>query len=57
MDGEVIGQMHAIEFVTDGKQEECDDRQPGTYLTIRVPDGTAWTAGTVIIRYTEGVNN
>jgi hypothetical protein len=56
MDGEVIGEVYAVEFVADDKRED-GDRQPGTYVTIRVPDGSAWSAGTVIIRYTDSAKN
>lgn len=57
MDGEVIGKVYSVEFVSDDMKADDDERLPGTYVTIRVPDGAAWTAGTVIIRYTEGANN
>lgn len=56
MDGEVIGQVYSVEFVSDDVRAGDDDRTPGTYVTIRVPDGTAWSGGTVIVRYAEAPN-
>lgn len=48
MEGEIIGQMAAVEFVEDDDEE---GREAGTYITIRVPDGHAWRAGAVVVRY------
>lgn len=48
---QIIGDVYSVEFVVDGEQEDDDDRDPGTYVTVRVPDGTAWTPGTVLLRY------
>ncbi len=44
----IVGQMAAVEFVEEDDEEE---RTPGTYITIRVPEGLAWKAGAVAVRY------
>jgi hypothetical protein len=44
---EVVGVLHAIEFVP-----ENDERDAGTYITIRVDDpDLRWSAGRVALRY------
>lgn len=44
---EATGVVHSVEFVS-----ENVDREPGTYVTIRVDDPEVrWSAGRVAVRY------
>ena len=47
--GEITGHLSCVEFVGDHDE---DERQPGTYVTIRVDDpNMRWAAGRVVIKY------
>lgn len=49
---EVTGTLSCVEFVIDGEQENDDEREPGTYVTVRIDDPhLRWSAGRVALRY------
>lgn len=50
----VIGTLYSVEFLNEETMEEGEDRKPGTYITIRVPDNTNWGPGKVSVRYVGG---
>lgn len=53
---EIIGTLYFVEWLDEETMEEDEERDPGTYVTIKVPDDSRWHSGKVAIRYVEGEN-
>lgn len=51
---EITGILYSVEWLDEETMDEGDERIPGTYVTIRVPDDSRWHSGKVAIRYVEG---
>ena len=51
---EIIGTVCYVEWLNEETMGPDDDREPGTYVTIKVPDDSRWGFGKVAIRYVEG---
>lgn len=51
---EIIGTLYSVEWLNEETMDEDEEREPGTYVTIKVPDDSRWGFGKVAIRYVEG---
>lgn len=45
----IDGVVYCVEFVDDETRDADDDREAGTYVTVRVSDDRVWGPGKVVI--------